>query len=235
MSATFYSRHGKRWLDATLAFAGLILLSPLLLFVVIAVRLSSPGPALFRQTRTGQFGNPFQILKFRSMRAGSTGSLVTASGDSRVTPLGRWLRKTKMDELPQLFNVLLGHMSLVGPRPEVPLYTALYSARQKQVFTARPGITSPFINADEETLLAGQPDPERFYVTTLMPAKLEIDLAYCQNIRFFHDLRLIIGTVAQLLARTARWTALFPRKSEQRAAPHAHPNSLDHPSVNPHS
>src|ERR1051325_7907899 len=201
MTSTFYAQHGKRWLDAILSFVGLILLSPLLLFVAAAVRLSSHGPSLFRQTRTGRFEKPFQILKFRSMRTGSSGSLVTASGDPRITPLGSWLRKTKIDELPQLLNVLLGHMSLVGPRPEVPRYTAKYSERQKQVFAARPGITSPFINIDEEHLLAGQPDPEHFYVTTLMPAKFEIDLAYCQNIRFFQDLRLIFGTVVQLFTR----------------------------------
>lgn len=217
MTSTFYARHGKRWLDAIVSLVGLIFLSPLLLLVALAVWLTSPGSALFRQTRTGQFEKPFQIAKFRSMRTGSTGSLVTGAGDSRVTPLGRWLRKTKIDELPQLFNVLLGDMSLVGPRPEVPLYTAMYSQRQKQVFAARPGITSPFINADEELLMAKQPDPEHFYVTTLMPAKLELDLAYCENIRFFEDLRIIFGTVAQICLRIVQ-VELEPKQTPIRGA-----------------
>src|SRR5689334_890282 len=131
MKTTFYAHFGKRWFDAVVSFFGLLALSPLLLIIAIAVRFSSPGPALFSQIRTGLFEKPFRILKFRTMRMApqDSGSLITATGDPRVTPLGHWLRKTKLDELPQLFNVLLGHMSLVGPRPEVPLHTSRYTER----------------------------------------------------------------------------------------------------------
>jgi lipopolysaccharide/colanic/teichoic acid biosynthesis glycosyltransferase len=138
------------------------------------------------------------------MRPSARGPLVTAAGDPRVTPLGYWLRKTKIDELPQLFNVLLGHMSLVGPRPEVPHYTNLYSPRQLRVLAVRPGITSPLINFDEEELMSTRTDREHFYVTTVMPAKLEIDLAYVADIRFLHDHRILFDTAAHLFARMFR-------------------------------
>jgi len=201
MSSTFYIRAGKRLLDLAVSSVGLVVLSPLLLLVAVAVRLSSPGPALFRQVRVGQFEKPFLIWKFRTMRQSNSGSLLTAAGDSRITPLGRWLRKSKLDEFPQLFNVFRGEMSLVGPRPEVPLYTAHYSAQQKEVFQAKPGITGPSIIMDEEELMAGQPDKEAFYLSTIMPAKLEIDLAYCQNVRFGGDLRMILATAGRLGAK----------------------------------
>lgn len=199
----FYVRSGKRCFDALVSFIGLLFLSPLLLLIAIAVRLTSPGPSLFLQVRTGQFEKPFRILKFRTMTVAPPGSgpLITASGDLRITPLGRWLRKTKLDELPQLFNVLVGHMSLIGPRPEVPFYTSRYTKRQKEVFSARPGITSPSINFNEEELLAGRPDREDFYFTAIMPAKLEIHRAYCANIRFTEDLRILFFTLAGLFRR----------------------------------
>lgn len=201
MKAKFYTRFGKIWCDALVALVGLLLLSPLLLVIAVAVRLSSPGPALFSQIRTGQFGKPFRILKFRTMRVApeGSGSLLTASGDPRITPLGHWLRKTKMDELPQLFNVLAGHMSLVGPRPEVPLYTARYSDRQKRVLRVRPGVTSPQIEFDEEAMMAAHPDKEGFYLNDILPAKLEVGLAYCDRIRFLEDQRIILRTASQVL------------------------------------
>jgi lipopolysaccharide/colanic/teichoic acid biosynthesis glycosyltransferase len=203
MESTFFARLGKRWFDVVVSSVGLLVLSPLLLLIALAVRLSSPGPALFSQIRTGLFEKPFHILKFRTMRMApqDSGSLITASGDPRITPLGCWLRKTKLDELPQLFNVFFGHMSLVGPRPEVPLYTSRYTDRQKEVFSARPGITGPFIVFDEEELLTSQADRERFYLTVVMPAKLEVQLAYCANIRFSEDLRILFYTLASLFRR----------------------------------
>jgi len=203
MEPTFFALLGKTWFDVVVSSVSLLVLSPLLLLIALAVRLSSPGPALFSQIRTGLFEEPFHILKFRTMRMApqDSGSLITVSGDPRITPLGRWLRKTKLDELPQLFNVLLGHMSLVGPRPEVPLYTSRYTELQKQVFSARPGITGPFIVFDEEELLASQPDRERFYLTAVIPAKLEVQLAYCANIRFSEDLRILFYTLAGLFRR----------------------------------
>ncbi len=206
MNPTFYTRLGKRSFDATCSFLGLLFLSPLLILVAIAVRLSSPGPALFSQTRVGRFEKPFRILKFRSMKLApaDSGSLLTASDDSRVTSLGRLLRKTKIDELPQLFNVFVGHMSLVGPRPEVPLYTSLYSPSQRRVFSARPGITGPSIVFREEELMAGQPDKERFYLNTILPAKLQIDLDYCAGIRFSSDLQLLFLTLRRLFGAAPR-------------------------------
>lgn len=204
-NSSFYVRFGKRCFDAVVSFIGLLVLSPFLLLIAIAVRLTSPGPALFSQIRTGQFEKLFRILKFRTMRMTplSSGPLITASGDPRITPLGRWLRKTKLDELPQLFNVLAGHMSLVGPRPEVPLYTSGYTEQQKKVFSARPGITGPSILFDEEELLARCPDREHFYFSTVMPAKLEIHRAYCANIHFTEDLRILFHTLAGLFRRPA--------------------------------
>ena len=217
-NSSSYIRFGKRCFDAVISLSGLLFLSPFLLLIAIVVRLTSRGPALFSQIRTGQFGKPFRILKFRTMRMAPPGSgpLITASGDPRITPLGRWLRKTKLDELPQLFNVLAGHMSLVGPRPEVPLYTSRYTEQQKEVFSARPGITGPSINFDEEELLAGRADRENFYFTVVMPAKLEIHRAYCANIRLKEDLGILFLTLAGLFRphapniSSARSTEGFP-------------------------
>lgn len=205
MKSTFYTRFGKRCFDAVVSLVGLLFLSPLLLLIAIAVRLTSPGPALFSQIRTGLFETPFRILKFRTMRMApkDSGSLITATNDPRITPLGRWLRKAKLDELPQLLSVLLGHMSLVGPRPEVPFYTSCYTERQKQVLSARPGITGPYILFDEEELLATRPDRERFYLTSVMPAKLEVQLAYCATICFWKDLYILFYTLAGLFRHPA--------------------------------
>lgn len=217
MTRNFYPRFGKRCFDAALSFTGLVLLSPLLLVVAIAVRLTSPGPALFSQVRTGRLGKPFRILKFRTMRTSpaATGSLLTASGDPRVTPLGRWLRKTKVDELPQLFNVLVGEMSFVGPRPEVPIYTAKYDRRQRQVLLVRPGITSPHIEFDEEVVLAQAEDKEAFYLKGILPAKLDADLLYCENIRLWNDQKIIFQTVAGVLTRLWRHTASGQDRSQE--------------------
>jgi lipopolysaccharide/colanic/teichoic acid biosynthesis glycosyltransferase len=199
---SFYVRFGKRAFDLTAAAAGIVLLSPLLAAVGLAVRLTNGGPMLFRQIRVGQFGKPFELLKFRSMRVGSEkGSQLTAVGDPRITPLGIWLRRTKMDELPQLWNVVRGDMSIVGPRPEVPRFVAQYSDRQRSVLNARPGITGPEINVSEEELLARQVDKEQFYLNTLLPAKLETDLAYVNEICFYTDLDVLLQTFKKLLSR----------------------------------
>jgi len=198
-----YSRFGKRLFDVAVSVVGLLLLSPLLCVAAVCVRLSSAGPALFSQLRTGRFGEPFRIFKFRSMRVAppNAGPLLTASGDSRITPIGRWLRKSKIDELPQLFNVLAGDMSFVGPRPEVPRYTELYTERQKGVLQVRPGITGPAIIVNEEELLAGSADPESLYVCSIMPAKLEVDLAYCANVSLLGDLKVICVTLFRIFYR----------------------------------
>jgi lipopolysaccharide/colanic/teichoic acid biosynthesis glycosyltransferase len=205
---SFYVRVGKRWLDAGVSLAGLILLSPVIFVVGMAVRLTSAGPAFYRQFRVGQFGRTFRIVKFRSMveNADRCGPSITAYGDSRITGFGRWMRKTKIDEIPQLFNVFIGEMSLVGPRPEVPVYTAGYTESQRRVFRQKPGITGPAASAYicEEEILAGQEEARNFYVSNVLPRKLELDLRYCEDIRFANDIRMIFETVARVIERSVR-------------------------------
>lgn len=203
MTQSLYCRAGKRWFDAACALFGLIVLSPFLFLVALFVKLTNSGPAFFRQVRIGQFGRPFQILKFRTMKDSPSGSgpLLTAEGDPRITPFGKWLRKSKVDELPQLINVLLGDMSLVGPRPEVPRYVGEYTDRQKKILLLKPGITGPSANVYEEQLLRGHLDKEAFYLTTLLPAKLEIDIAYCESVSFTEDVKLIIQTFWKIFMR----------------------------------
>jgi len=190
----------RRLLDVAGAAAGLILLSPLLLAVAIAVKLSSRGPALHRGERVGRGGTLFTLYKFRSMRVGAAGPDITAANDARVTAVGRFLRRTKIDELPQLINVLRGDMSFVGPRPEAPRYVAMYDDEQRRILSARPGMTSPasLRYRDEESQLVGE-DWERHYVETIMPAKLRIDLDYLGRRTLVSDLRVIAGTIAALL------------------------------------
>jgi len=205
MNHTLYTSVGKRALDVTLALPGLIVLSPLFLIAGAAVRITSRGPAFFRQVRVGQHEKPFRIFKFRTMyqRSERIGreTYLTAAGDPRITPIGRWLRKTKVDELPQLINVLLGDMSMVGPRPEVSAYTDTYNERQRAIFAAKPGVTGPSANVHEEELIASHPDKDNFYLTAVMPAKLEIDIAYCENIHFAGDVRQIMKTAATVFLR----------------------------------
>jgi len=206
MKNGFYQRFGKPALDLFGAIFGLVILAPLFLIIAVLVKVTSRGPIFFRQVRVGQFGKPFRIFKFRSMTQSQPGqsALLTATGDPRITPLGRWLRKTKLDEFPQLMNVLLGQMSLVGPRPEVPEYVATYSEDQRRVLLAKPGITSPVAarNFGEEELLASQTDTHNFYLSTLLPAKLEIELAYCANISFLVDMKWILATLLGIFVKT---------------------------------
>jgi lipopolysaccharide/colanic/teichoic acid biosynthesis glycosyltransferase len=153
----------------------------------------------------GQDEKPFRIFKFRTMfvqnEKSNRETFLTAAGDPRITPIGRWLRKTKVDELPQLINVLAGDMSMVGPRPEVPAYTSTYNERQRSILAAKPGVTGPSANVHEEELIASHPDKDNFYLTTVMPAKLEIDIAYCENIRFIVDVRQVVKTVVTVFLR----------------------------------
>lgn len=209
MSSTFYSRIGKRWLDTILSLVFLILVSPLLLLATLAIRLTSRGPIFFRQARVGRHGKLFRIFKLRTMIDNHPvkGSSITAAHDPRITAVGRWLRKTKVDELPQLFDVLRGEMSLVGPRPEIPEYSpkyaadlAAYSGPCEIILRAKPGVTGPAAIAyfHEAHLLAGQADKEKFYRETILPHKIALDLSYCENIRFLEDFKLIIKTAAKL-------------------------------------
>lgn len=176
----------------------LVLLSPLLIGVAVAVRSTSTGPVLYRQVRVGRGDSRFQILKFRTMSVTEQGPLITAHADPRVTPVGAWLRRTKLDELPQLVNVLRGEMSLVGPRPEVPKYTKHWSAAQAAIIlSVRPGITDPasihFRNESE--FLVGKEDPESYYIEHILPAKAAMYVEYVKTRSLLGDLRLIFKTV----------------------------------------
>ena len=196
----------KRLFDVLGAGFGLVLLAPLLLGIALWIKLDSRGPVFFRQQRVGRFGVPFHIHKFRSMceDAPLAGPQITVGADPRITRAGLFLRRTKLDELPQLFDVLAGSMSLVGPRPEVPRYVAMYPpAVRDKVLSVRPGITDPasIEYRDESALLARAADPERVYVEQIMPAKLRYAAEYVDNMSLANDLRLIGATLKALLAR----------------------------------
>jgi len=201
----FYANYGKRALDFLLATVGLILLLPLFGLVACCVKLTSRGPVLYRQVRIGKDGRPFQILKFRSMMTQTSERKlsITVAGDPRVTAIGRLLRRYKADELPQLWNVVRGNMSLVGPRPEVPVYVAEYTQEQRMVLSARPGITDPASLAyrNEEEILADQDDPERFYRTRILPDKLARNSAYLEKITLQNDIRIIVKTILSSFLR----------------------------------
>ena len=195
----------KRTFDFLASSLGLCLLSPLFLLVAIAIRLESPGQVFFRQDRVGKDGENFLIYKFRSMVANASeiGPLITTAGDARITRVGRFLRRTKLDELPQLLNVWRGEMSLVGPRPEVPTYVALYDERQREVLSIRPGITDPasIAYADEEEILGGASDPARVYVEEVLPRKLELNLQYIEKMSLHYDVWVIWKTIWKVVSK----------------------------------
>lgn len=197
------SAAAKRMLDVVLTLAALPVVLPLMTVIAIWVRLDSPGPACFRQERVGRGGKLFRIHKFRTMHAGPGGGLeITAAGDARITRAGRWLRRTKLDELPQLFDVLRGEMSLVGPRPEVARYMAMYPAEVRQrILSVRPGLTdrAAIEFRDEERLLAGADDPETIYVQRVMPIKQAYYLDYVKQHSVAGDLRILLDTLKALL------------------------------------
>ena len=196
----------KRLFDLVLAAAGLLLLSPLLLGIALWIKLDSPGPVFFRQQRVGRFGVLFRIHKFRSMSGDAplAGPQLTVGADPRITRAGAFLRRSKLDELPQLIDVLAGTMSLVGPRPEVPRYVALYPAEARaRVLSVKPGITDPAALAfrNEGELLARAADPERVYIEQIMPAKLRFAARYVEQMSVLNDVRLILVTLRRLWAR----------------------------------
>ena len=192
----------KRIFDLFFSLAGLLVLSPLFLVLAIAAKLSSHGPVLFRQQRVGLAGQPFHIIKFRSMvvNGEKLGLAVTREGDPRITALGRFLRKSKLDELPQLWNVLVGHMSFVGPRPEVPRYVQKYTEEQKRVLALKPGITdlATLEFRNEEELLRTVADTEKFYLEFCVPRKIELNLAYAKTASLWKDLQIIFRTLRLL-------------------------------------
>ena len=192
----------KRLFDIAASGIGLLLLAPLLLGIAVWIKRDSPGPVFFRQERIGRHGQPFRIYKFRSMRQDNTGLQITVGEDARITRSGRFIRAYKLDELPQLINVLLGDMSLVGPRPEVPRYVALYPADVRaEVLSVRPGITdlASVQYRSESTLLEQSSNPEQTYVDTILPAKLALCRQYVRERSFWLDLRIIGMTLGILL------------------------------------
>jgi lipopolysaccharide/colanic/teichoic acid biosynthesis glycosyltransferase len=194
----------KRAFDLTIALAGLIVTSPIVLAAAIAVKLDSPGPALYSGDRVGRNGRVFKIHKLRTMRVGAdrVGPAVTSGDDIRVTAVGRLLRRTKADELPQLVNVVKGEMSLVGPRPEHPDYVQHYTPEQRRLLAVRPGMTGPAALAfiDEEDQMRG-PEPETTYLRDILPRKLALELKYVEGASFGSDLRILLQTVATVVRR----------------------------------
>jgi lipopolysaccharide/colanic/teichoic acid biosynthesis glycosyltransferase len=195
----------KRALDLIFAVLGLILLAPLLAVIALVIKFGDGGPVFFAQQRIGQFGVLFRMYKFRTMvvNAEQIGLALTTRNDPRITRVGEWLRRTKLDELPQLWNVVKGDMSLVGPRPEVPRYVALYTAEQRRVLDVRPGITDPasisFI--DESSLLSASNAPETEYANNILPLKLSANLAYAERATIASDLVVIAKTIFRLVRR----------------------------------
>lgn len=189
----------KRLFDIVFSLLGLFILSPVLILTAIAIRLDSKGRVLYRQVRVGLNEVPFKVIKFRTMQAASDTllNLTIGNHDVRITRLGKLLRRFKLDELPQLFNVLIGEMSLVGPRPEVPKYVAMYNEKQRNVLTVRPGITdyASIKFRNENALLAKAQNPEQYYIEEVMPLKLGLNLFYLKNQSFILDIKLIMKTI----------------------------------------
>jgi len=194
----------KRLFDILGAALALAVLSPLLLFAALRIKLDSPGPVFFRQQRVGRHGVPFRIHKFRTMAQGVPGLEITVGADPRITRVGAWLRRTRIDELPQFIDVLQGTMSLVGPRPEVPRYVAHYPpGLRERALAVRPGLTDPASLAfiDEAEQLACSADPERTYIEDLLPRKLQLAADYAERASLATDLALLWQTLRMLLAR----------------------------------
>jgi lipopolysaccharide/colanic/teichoic acid biosynthesis glycosyltransferase len=196
----------KRLFDVVAAAAGLIVLGPLFAVVAVLIKWDSDGPVFFRQLRIGRHFRPFFIYKFRTMRsdAPATGAPLTVGDDARITRVGRWLRRAKLDELPQLINVLTGDMSLVGPRPEVERYVRLFRTEYAEILQVRPGITdiASLKYRGESALLARSPKPEEEYVTRILPDKLRLGQQYVRELSLARDVMLIARTLAAVVRRT---------------------------------
>lgn len=195
----------KRAIDVVGATLGLCVLCPIFAIIAGAIALCDDGPVFFRQERVGVDGTMFRMWKFRTMvkNAESLGRQLTVGDDPRITRLGRLLRRTKLDELPQLYNVLRGEMSLVGPRPEVPRYVAMYTHAERRVLALTPGITDPasLIYFDENGRLGAAADPERMYVEQVMPEKIRINLAYAARASALRDMRIVTSTLLRVISR----------------------------------
>lgn len=198
-----FNRIVKRIFDFICSAAGLIVLSPVLIIIAIRIKTGSDGPVFFKQIRVGEKGKEFEILKFRTMvvDAEKMGRQITVGNDSRITKIGAFLRKYKLDELPQLINVFKGDMSLVGPRPEVPRYVKLYNEEQRKVLDVKPGITdlASIRYRDENELLGTAENPDEFYINTIMPDKLALNVEYINKSNVFFDVYIIIQTIIKCI------------------------------------
>lgn len=199
----FYAGYGKRALDLAVSVPALIALSPALLVIAALVKAGGPGPVFYAQERVGRRGRPFRLYKFRTMvtDADKSGPAVTSSGDARITPLGRTLRKWKLDELPQLWNVVRGDMSLVGPRPEVRKYTDIFRDDYSEILEISPGITdyAALEYRDEEEVLARYPDAEEAYTSVVLPEKIALYRQYLRDMGFRSDLKIIFRTIREVI------------------------------------
>ncbi len=193
----------KRIFDLICSTLGLIILSPVLIIIAIRIKMGSDGPVFFKQIRVGENNKEFEILKFRTMivNAEKLGRQITVGNDNRITKIGAFLRKYKLDELPQLINVFKGEMSLVGPRPEVPRYVKLYNEEQRKVLAVKPGITdlASIRYRDENDLLGEVDNPDEFYINTIMPDKLALNLEYINKNNVFFDVYIIFKTIIKCL------------------------------------
>jgi lipopolysaccharide/colanic/teichoic acid biosynthesis glycosyltransferase len=193
----------KRAFDFFSSLIGLILVSPILLTIAILIKREDGGPVFYRGVRVGRYGKPFRIFKFRTMvlNAEKLGGPSTADDDPRITKVGKFVRKFKLDELPQLLNVLKGEMSFVGPRPEVQMYVDMFTEEEKAILSVRPGITdwASIWNPDEGAILAGSPDPEKTYMETIRPEKIRLQLKYVRERSFWNDLKIIAQTIIAII------------------------------------
>jgi lipopolysaccharide/colanic/teichoic acid biosynthesis glycosyltransferase len=193
----------KRGFDLVVAVSALLLASPLMLLLAILVRLDSPGPAIFRQTRVGRRFREFRLLKFRSMINGNVGAQITCGQEARITRVGAIIRKLKLDELPQMWNVFCGDMSFVGPRPEVPTFVAQFRSDYEEILKVRPGITDPasIRYRSESEILSNNPDPIRYYTEVILPDKIRISKEYVRSANIRKDISVIFQTIATLMQR----------------------------------
>lgn len=192
----------KRIFDIILSLFGLIILLPFMLIIAVFIKFDSKGPVFFRQVRVTKGGKEFKIFKYRTMKVGSDKySQITVGKDGRITKIGSFLRKYKLDEIPQLINVFIGDMSLVGPRPEVPKYVALYTDEQKEILKVRAGITdyASIEFSDENNLLALEEDSEKAYIEKIMPKKIELNKKYLSEISILTDIKIILLTIKKIL------------------------------------
>lgn len=202
-SLSAYDERLKRLFDVVVSGIGLLILAPAIAAIAIGIQRDSRGPVLYRGVRIGRDGRPFRIYKFRTMVADAdrVGGPSTADDDPRITRLGRWLRTSKLDELPQLINVLVGEMSIVGPRPEVPEYVSLLTEEERPIISVRPGMTdwASIWDIDEGAVLAGSADPERTYLEQIRPEKIRLQLEYVRRRSLWVDMQIIGQTVTTVL------------------------------------